>query len=128
MTFDCTICDLQYKSKSGYYKHFRIKHKIIISERDEHNIYMCNNCNKKFSNKNHLIRHLKDETQILRCVNYKQKCSFDNCNETFRLIKMYKIHLQIVHDVDITHDTLIFNTMEGNYYMLTSCIIHVSFQ
>lgn len=126
MTFVCTICEMQYKSKSGYFKHFRIKHNIIISERYAPNIYECNNCNKKFSNKNHLIRHLKDETPIMGYVNYKQKCSFDNCNETFRLIKMYKIHLQIVHNVDITHDTFIFNTMEGNYNIFTSCIIHIS--
>lgn len=112
--FPCTICDMRFKSKSGYYKHFRIKHKT--NHKDKNTTYTCYNCHKTFSNKKHLICHLKDEIQIIRNVNYKHKCSFENCNETFRLMKTYKIHLEIAHEVNITHNTFKFNTMEGNIF------------
>lgn len=112
--FPCTVCDMQFQSKSGYYKHFRTKHKTNQKYND--NIFTCYNCRKSFSNKKHLIRHLKDEMQMIQNVNYKHKCSFENCNETFRLMKMYRVHLEIAHEVDVTHNTFKFNTIEGNMF------------
>jgi len=78
----------------------------------EKNIYTCNNCNTLFYNKKKkLINHLKNEMQLTQ--NYKQVCSFENCNKIFKTFKMYSNHLQTMHEVNIVHNKLHFNTIEG---------------
>lgn len=109
--FICKICGLQYNSKSGYNKHIRIKH-----EKKDKAIYTCNYCNKIFTNK----KHLKNEMQLPK--NYKYICSFENCNEQFKYISLYKNNFTVIHQIDIVNSSHNFSAIEGRYLIVFNFI------
>ncbi len=53
--YNCEICNIQYKSRMGLYKH-KIKHHITLQEPKEKH-YVCTYCKKEFNHKQNKWRH-----------------------------------------------------------------------
>jgi len=63
---------------------------------------------KNLIKKNNIIRHLKHEHSEL-----KIKCSFENCDRSYKTLKCFSKHLKNDHNIDINTESLSFNTIEG---------------
>lgn len=80
---------------------------------------ICEICGISLSNKQNLIRHIKNIHKILKnnatrfdMNKYKNKC-LDGCNCSFKNLKQLREHLRDIHNFKIIKETKSFDSFEG---------------
>ena len=131
----CKLCNYQCNDKSNYNKHlFTKKHinKVNLQK-------TCSFCNKEFSSKYHLSRHLKNNCKFvnlsnesINTINFirESKLSnkinipkFDNESKYFRMIDCSKYYFyspktSYVFDVNFPHKFVGIREKESGYYYI----------
>ncbi|XP_065203212.1 uncharacterized protein LOC135833375 [Planococcus citri] len=86
MSFTCAHCEKVYKFKQSLKKHILKKQHVLVLEK-ENNVGVTNRASR-----------------IL--------CSFESCDSNFNTISNYHHHLEKVHNVSLTKETLEFSSMQ----------------
>jgi len=71
---------------------------------------------KNLIQKKNIIRHLKHEHSEL-----KIKCSFENCDRSYKILKCFSKHLKNDHNIDINTESPSFNILSMsliNFWLL----------
>ena len=120
MTFTCNICNYTTKYKKDFIRHLNRKNKcdsepsIILSNKNSDCKYVCIHCDKEFTRKDSLKRHLKT-----RC---KVNNSADNTKEDIKdkledmLVEMSEMKKIIQNQKSIVNETKINNNIIVNNF------------
>ena len=97
------LCKAKFSSEEDHRKHVLDRHKIVLGENGESNIFQCAICQAQFNTANQFnyhkgVYHKKEDKKKLESEKEIYNCEF--CGKTFLKRFNFKLHIKKVHEND----------------------------
>lgn len=119
MTFTCNICNYTTKYKKDFIRHLNRKNRcelepnIVYNSKNTDSKYICNHCDKEFSRKDSLKRHLKSRCKVNIMNNSKEDIK-EKLEDM--LVEMSEMKKMILNQKCIVNETKINNNIIVNNF------------
>ena len=92
----CSICNIDFATAAGYFKHYKVTHERLPPEYSETELLVCDECGNTFVTKDGLKMHVeKIHQNTVKPV--PQIISCDKCDKTFKNKRAFVVHHKVTH-------------------------------
>jgi hypothetical protein len=136
MTYTCNICNYTTKYKKDFIRHLNRKNKcdeedLVYNYKDYNSTeykYICDHCNKEFTRKDSLKRHLKNRCKFKKAIKETKEDIKDKLEdmlvEMSEMKKLIKNQKQIVNETKINNNIMVNNFGSENIDYITEKVLN----